>query len=81
MREKLIALLKTLEEKSPPPAGCHHSITYNQYGSDADGWEDKLGLHVWIRPGFIKTFWLDEGDFEKTPEELAREVLQLAEQM
>lgn len=48
MKDYLLELLKTLESKVTPPVGCHHSITYNQYGSDEDGWEDKLSINVWL---------------------------------
>lgn len=62
MRQFLIDLLKALEAAVPPPALCHHAITYAQYGSDETGWEDRLAIQV-NRGGKFQCLFLDDGDF------------------
>lgn len=72
--------LQLLERYIPLPRGRHHAITYCQYGSDETGWRDELGLHVWLPSDQgVRTVFLDDADFEKTPEELACEVLRTVE--
>lgn len=61
MQQVLINLLKALEMAVPPPKNCHHAITYATYGSDADGWVDKLALIVNVSGKFF-CFFLDEDD-------------------
>lgn len=78
MKEKLLAFLKALEAAVPVSGGRHHSITFNQFGSDSVGWEDKLGLHVWIPNGHagapVQTFFLEDGDLEKPVDILVAEI-------
>jgi hypothetical protein len=74
MRDKLLEFMKRIELAFPPGERLetrHHSITYNQYGNDHDGWQDRLGLHLWIDPNldFCQTFFLDKKDFERPLEE------------
>lgn len=68
-RRWLIDLLKGLEDAIPPGTNRHHGITYNRYGSDQNGWSDRLGLHVWFG-NHSQTFFLDDEDFNKTPNEV-----------
>jgi hypothetical protein len=79
MRQKLIVLLKELERALPPPPKCHHSMMYAQYGSDADGWEDRLLLQVNYN-GMFHPFFLDEEDFEKSASELVGELVNFLRQ-
>jgi hypothetical protein len=73
MIQKLITFLKLLEEEIPPPDRCHHSITYNRYGPFRENpgpeFHDKLSLNI-NKNGMFITLFFDEGDFEKSPEEL-----------
>ena len=61
MRNYLIEFLKMLEAAIPPPVNCHHALTYAQYGSDADGWQDKLALQINLL-GDFHCFFFDEDD-------------------
>ena len=74
MREKLIAFLRELERVVPPPTNCHHALMYAQYGSDEAGWTDKLALQINHTGRFLCLF-IDEGDFDRTPEELVAQVV------
>ncbi len=60
-RPFLLALLKGLEAAVPPPPNCHHAITYAQYGSNAEGWQDRLALQVNVA-GTFWCFFIDDGD-------------------
>lgn len=73
MKSYLIEFLRRLEFLCPPPPNCHHAITFAQYGSDADGWEDRVALQVNIN-GTFRCFFFDEEDFAKGPIDLANEV-------
>jgi hypothetical protein len=79
MRTYLLNLLKALEHKIPPipaagaVADAHHAITFSQYGSDEQGWEDRLALHVRTQKSI--TFFLDDGDFEKPIDALVAEIV------
>lgn len=79
MKEKLFQFLKALERALVPPSGCHHSITYNQYGNDTDGWEERLGLHVWTENS-CRTLFVIDGDLERPAEDLVAEVVALCKQ-
>jgi hypothetical protein len=61
IREYMIELLKAIEEAIPPPANCHHCVTYAKCGNDSDGWLDKLALQV-NRDGKFYGFFLEEDD-------------------
>ena len=61
MRNYLIEFLKMLEVAIPPPVNCHHALTYAQYGSDADGWQDKLALQINLL-GEFHCIFLQEDD-------------------
>lgn len=61
-RQFLIDFLKQLESAVPPPPNCHHCLTYAQYGSDKDGWQDRLALHINV-DGKFHCLFLDENDF------------------
>jgi hypothetical protein len=78
VKEELLELLRELERRIVPPPGCHHSITRAEYGSDADGWEERLALQVWL-PTSTRIFFLDDRDFEKPVGDLVGEVIELAE--
>lgn len=78
MRRHLLTFLQKLEQLIPPPKGGHHSITYAEYGSDAQGWEPRLALHL-NAGGFFHTLFFDDSDFEKDPNLLAIEVLGVVE--
>lgn len=73
MRAYLLQLLKTLEQRLPPPAG-HHTISYAQYGSDTAGWDDRLALHV-RRPTEVVTLFLDDADLEKPIDQLVDDIV------
>lgn len=73
MRTFLLETMKLLETIVIPPTGCHHAITYAQYGSDQDGWEDRLALKV-LRDGRFHCLFLDDSDFDKTPAELVADI-------
>ena len=75
-RQFIIAFLKRLEEEIPPPPFCHHCITYAQYGSDADGWEEQLAVQVNVG-GVFHAFFLSEEDMEFSPERIASVLSQL----
>lgn len=68
------ALLQALEAAVPPPDGQHHAITFNRYGSDVSGWQERLGLHVRVGAGFA-TFFLDDADFARPIADVVSEVL------
>jgi len=72
-RTFLLETLKLLESIIVPPPGGHHSLTYAQYGSDEDGWEDRLALQV-IRDGRFQCLFLDHSDFQKTPAALVADI-------
>lgn len=61
--DRLFRFLQSLETKIPPVHGCHHNVTVARYGSDADGWEDRLALNVRGRT-LWHTYWLDAGDID-----------------
>ena len=74
-RDYLIQFLKALERLVPPDGeDAHHAITYVRYGSDEEGWEDRLALRPAIKlPGQREAvFYIDAGDFSKPPAVLAR---------
>jgi len=86
VRDKLLEFLKALEAAIPPPQG-HHAITFCRYGSDSDGWEAKLGLHIRMPKDFMKgdrtegtkgesqTFFLDGDDLDQPTEKLVAEIV------
>lgn len=76
MRQKLIDLLRDIERCIPPPENCHHCLTFAQYGSDVDGWKDKLCLQLNIA-GKFQQFFLDDEDFDKPPFDLIYKILEL----
>ena len=79
MQEKLIAFLKELERLWPPPARCHHVLSFAEYGTDEgpiSHWEDKLLLQV-NSDGLFYPFFLENDDLEKTPVKLALEICNL----
>jgi len=65
MKEQLIHLLKTIEEFIPPPANCHHCLTFARYGE-----EEKLALQV-NKGGVFHCIFLDEDELQSTPRETA----------
>ena len=77
--EWLLGLLKGIEEAVPPPRGNHHTISYNRYGNEEDGWEDKLGLHIIRRaPTWTtRTMFLEPADFSKSWDVLVEELVKL----
>lgn len=73
MKKFLLEFLKILEVKIPPPEHCHHCITYSKYGV-GDVWKDQLSLQV--NTGDFQCFFLDDSDFDLTPDELAEFIAQ-----
>ena len=76
MRKFLIDFLKRLEFLAPPPENCHHAITFAKFGSDEDGWQDRLALQVNC-DGIFRCFFLQDEDFHQEAEDLANEVAEL----
>lgn len=74
MKPFLMEFLKQLEIAIKPPAHTHHAITYARYGSDEEGWEDKLALQVNCNGVFVCLF-LEEEDFNQTIDGLIADVL------
>jgi hypothetical protein len=66
MRQFLIDFLKAVEADIPPPARCHHVLTYARYGSNDTGWEDKLALQI-NDAGDFKCFFLEDSDLLDIP--------------
>lgn len=63
-----------MEELIPHGKG-HHAIHVVKYNSDESRWVQRLALTVNNNATeMFQTFFLDEGDFEKTPEELAESI-------
>jgi hypothetical protein len=73
MRNYLIEFLKMLEVAIPPPENCHHAITYARYGSDADGWQDKLALQINLL-GEFHCIFLEEDDLSLNAEKTVKEI-------
>lgn len=67
MRQWLIDVLKALEAAVPPMPGGHHAMAFAQYGSDADGWTDKLALHIHNAGRFL-CFFLEDEDLALAPQ-------------
>jgi hypothetical protein len=76
MRGYLIDFLRVLEQRIQPPRNCHHVITYAQYGSDDEGWNEKLAVQVNDRGNFY-AFFIDDDDFSAPPDALAEEIAML----
>ena len=79
----LLHFLKELERILPPPAGCHHAITYAQYGSYDEGWSDRLALQVNHRGRFY-CFFIEDKDLLKGFSRVVREIqaaLQCSEEL
>lgn len=74
MRAFLIEFLKQLETALPPPPHCQHSISYARYGSDDQGWDDKLALNI-NDGGMFDVLLFDDDDFSGTPAQLVKAVL------
>ncbi len=70
-RNFLIDFFKQLEAAIPPSPNCHHVICYAQYGSDEDGWEDRLAVKI-NQSGEILCFFIESEDEEKSVAELVR---------
>lgn len=79
MRQYLIDLLKCLEAAIPPPANCHHAITFAQFGSDETEWEDRLALQI-NRGGIFHCIFLDDDDLQCFPDYVAAHVVKLLAQ-
>ena len=59
----IMTFLKTLEAEAPPPPGQHHSLTFAQYGSDSEGWSDRLCLGFRKHNG-SQNYFLDDNDLK-----------------
>lgn len=68
-RQFLMDLLKAVEAAVPPPPHTHHALMYARYGNDEAGWEDRLALQI-NRDGKFHTFFLDDEDFQLSPQKL-----------
>lgn len=53
--------LRELESLIPPPTGQHHSLRFAQFGSDSEGWVDKLCLEM-RRSNGSDYFFLEDQD-------------------
>lgn len=73
MLNYLLVFLAQLEQLIPPPQHCHHVLCRALYGSDADGWSEKLALQV-NDHGIFTTYFLDEDDLTKAPLYLAQAI-------
>lgn len=78
MRLYLIEFLKALEA-AVPTFGGHHGLSYCRYGSDTSGWTDKLGLHVRLSGDRVQTFFIEEGDLDKSVDELVTDIVREVE--
>jgi hypothetical protein len=76
MHQWLLDFLKGLESVIPPPANCHHVITFAQYGSDQDGWEDRLALQVNVGGKFY-CFFFDANDMTQEPRKIIESIGEL----
>jgi hypothetical protein len=76
----LVAFFQSLNKKIPPPRHTRHNLCLMQYGNDIEGWQDRMGLTVWYA-GKWATVFLDDGDFSKTAEALADEVVGVVKEM
>jgi hypothetical protein len=63
MTEQILYFLKQMERAFPPPANCHHGLTYSQFGSDAAGWKERLALQI-NKDGKFWCFFIDDQDIE-----------------
>lgn len=68
VRQYMLGLLKALEFAVPPPPNCHHCVTYARFGSDAEGWGDRLALQI-NREGKFYCFFLDDLDLPYDPDD------------
>jgi len=80
IRDYMIELLKAIEDAIPPPANCHHSITYAKHGNESDGWVDKLALQV-NREGKFYCFFLEENDLDYNFKNIEYLVAELVQQL
>jgi hypothetical protein len=76
MRQWLIDMLKRLEFLVPPPPNCHHAITFAQFGSEEDGWQDRLALQVNC-DGKFHCLFLDDEDCHQEAIDIADEIADL----
>jgi hypothetical protein len=74
MRQKLIEMLKALEQAWPPPAKCHHNVVYARQGGDEAGSTDKLLLQV-NNAGVFHSFFLEDADFDRPIAEFVTEII------
>jgi hypothetical protein len=79
IRHQILTFLKLLELAIPPAEACHHAMTFAKYGSEAEGWTDKLALQLNLRGKWVCLF-LEDGDLEKPSDVLISEVVALTEQ-
>lgn len=73
-RQFLVEVLKGLEASVPPDPGCHYAVLFAKYGSDEDGWEDRLAVHM-KHAGKMHTLFLEEADFQKEPSALISDIV------
>lgn len=69
-------LLHSLRSLLPCDDEHRHSLAIRQYGSDEQGWENKLAIQVWFE-GKPFILFPEESDLEKEPECLALECVKL----
>lgn len=76
IRTQLMKFLVHLERAIPPHDGGHHSITAKKYGSDEQGWEQRLSVNLCMAAGF-QVIWLDNGDLECPADQLVGNIVKL----
>jgi hypothetical protein len=57
----ILEFLLLLESTVPPPLNCHHVILAAKYGSDKEGWNNRLAVQINVN-GKFQCFFLDDAD-------------------
>jgi hypothetical protein len=70
---RITELMKLINNHFRPPHGMEHALALY-----ADDGGPKLALHVWTEHS-IRMVGFEEGDFDRPPQELAAEIIQLIE--
>jgi hypothetical protein len=74
MKKWILQFLKKLEKALPPAPGAHHAITAALYGSDQDGWDERLALHLVFISESV-TLFLEDADFSSGPDALVAAIV------
>lgn len=73
--KRITEFLKILTRRLPPPCGSDHHLFLYTDGTDG---ENKVALQVWTASS-TRMVGFEDGDFDRPPEELAAEIIQLIE--